>query len=335
MADGTERSDVTLPDSELVIALAETKVWAMRPELVAGLSRVDRHLSTPRALHTWAGMFDSRGEARSSDGNGRPPTTGGGVAVVGLHGVITPRPSLLMALFGGGSGGLSEFTSDLVQAAANPEARSIVLDIDSPGGLVDQVPETAALIRQVREHSGKPIVAVANTQACSAAYWLASQANEVAVTPSGDLGSIGVYSLHRDLSEAFAQAGVKHTLIHAGKYKIEGNPYEPLDPDALAAEQAIVDDYYGMFIDDVATGRGVDREDVASGYGEGRSLTAKRAVKAGLADRTATLGDTINRLSTGRARVKRQPEPAADEPSASPYTKNERLRLLDALVASR
>ena len=312
-------------DGELLIALAETKVWAIRPELLAGIARLAAH---PMLR---AGLFDDDDEPARSG----PMIAGGGVAVVGLHGVITPRKSLLMALFGGGSGGLLDFLSDLNAAAKDPEAKSIVLDIDSPGGLVDLVPEAAATVRQIRESSGKPIVAVANTQASSAAYWLASQANEIAVTPSGELGSIGVYSLHRDMSEAFAQRGVKHTLISAGKYKVEGNPYEPLSDEALAAEQASVDDYYGMFVGDVAAGRGVEVSDVTDGYGEGRSLTAKRAVKAGLADRTATLGETIARLSSGRARVKRTGDPAATDEPTSSYTKDERLRLLDALVVGR
>ena len=323
-----------LVDAELVIALAETKVWAMRPELVAGLSRMDRRLGRDRDGEF--AMFDDA-RASSSDSNGSAARQRR--RCVGLHGVITPRPSLLMMLFGGGSGGLSAFVSDLRAAAADPDVSSIVLDIDSPGGLVDQVPETAAMVRQIRDKSGKPLVAVANTQASSAAYWLASQANEVAVTPSGELGSIGVYSLHRDFSDAFAQRGIKHTLISAGKYKVEGNPYEPLSDEALAAEQSVVDDYYSMFTADVAAGRGVDVADVTDGYGEGRSLTAKRAVKAGLADRTATLQETVARMSSGRARVRRTPEPAAIADSngnpTSSYTKEQRLRLVDALVATR
>ena len=91
--------------------------------------------------------------------------------------------------------------------------------------MVDQIPETAAQTRAARAQ--KPIVAVANTQADSAAYWLASQADEIVVTPSGEVGSIGVYQMHRGLSEAHAMRGIAPTLVSAGKYKVEGNPYEP------------------------------------------------------------------------------------------------------------
>ena len=313
-----------LLDSEFVVALAETKIWAMRPELVAGLARIERNLTTPHLV----GLFDDDDEDED------PPAAAPGVAVVSLRGAISPRSSFLMALFGGGSGSLAQFVTDLSGAAADDEVKSIIIDIDSPGGIVDQVPETAAKMREIREASGKPIVAIANTMACSAAYWLASQADEVVVTPSGELGSIGVYSLHRDVSVAAEQAGIKHTLIHAGKYKVEGNPYEPLSDEALSAEQDVVDDYYGMFISDVATGRGVKAKDVREGYGEGRSLTAERAVKAGLADRVATLPDTVSRLASGRPRLRRAALAAVDQPAAQSYTRDERLRLLDALVAS-
>jgi ClpP class serine protease len=148
------------------------------------------------------------------------------------------------------------------------------------------------------------MVAVANTQASSAAYWLGSQAHEVVVSPSGEIGSIGVYQVHRDASKAFEGAGIRHTLVKAGKFKTEGNPYEPLGDEARDAAQQAVNDYYGMFVSDVARGRGVAAEDVTDGYGEGRQLTAKRAVKAGLADRVATLGQTVSRLASGRASVK-------------------------------
>ena len=215
------------------------------------------------------------------------------------------------------------------------------MDVDSPGGLIDLVPESAAEIRQLRETGGKPIVAVANTQMASAAYWLASQAHEVVVSgvpgggSSGEAGSVGVYTLHRDMSGMAEQMGIKHTLISAGKYKVDGNPFEPLDDDALVFEQSVVDRYYKMFANDVAAGRGVEvsASEVSEGlaFGGGRVYDAERAVKAGLADKAATLSDTVARLSKGRAR-----ERVLGADNAPPtYTKEQRLSLVDALVATR
>ena len=204
----------------------------------------------------------------------------------------------------------------------------MVLDVDSPGGLVDMVPETAAAMREIRDASDKPMVAVANPLAASAAYWLASQAHEVVVTPSGEAGSIGVYQIHREGSKMFDRVGIKHTLVSAGKYKGEGNPYEALGDEGLASIQQGVNDFYSMFTADVAKGRGVSQQEVTDGMGEGRTLTAKRAKGAGLVDRVATLNETISRLGSGRAKVARlEPREAAE------WTPEQRLRLLDTLAS--
>jgi ClpP class serine protease len=113
-------------------------------------------------------------------------TVAGAVAVIPLRGVITPRPSLFAMLFGFGGGGLQGFREDFRAALDDDDVGSILIDVDSPGGLVDLIPETAAEIRGGRGR--KPIVAIANTRAASAAYWLGSQADELVVTPSGEVG---------------------------------------------------------------------------------------------------------------------------------------------------
>src|SRR5581483_8663120 len=115
---------------------------------------------------------------------------------------------------------------------------------------------------------------VANTQIGSAAYWLASQAHEIVASPSSEVGSVGVYQLHRDVSKAMDAAGVKHTLVSAGKYKVEGNPYEPLAGEARDAVQQVVDDYYGMFVKAVADGRGNEPPPTdGTAFGGGRMFT--------------------------------------------------------------
>jgi signal peptide peptidase SppA len=227
--------------------------------------------------------------------------SGGKVAVIPLAGVITPRASGLDQLFGMGGGNLASFRANLSKAAHDPDVDEIVLDVDSPGGLVDQVPETAAMIREVS--ASKPVTAVANTQAASAAYWLASQANEVVLSPSGEAGSIGVYMAHTDTSEWHARRGLHVSLVSAGKYKTEGNMYEPLDDEGREAFQDRVNNVYGMFVNDVAEGRRVDASEVRSGYGEGRLLSGEAAVHAGLVDRIDSLDGVINGIVTGQSNV--------------------------------
>ena len=103
----------------------------------------------------------------------------------------------------------------------------------------------AAEIYEARNR--KPIIAVVNSMACSAAYWLASAAGDLVCTPSGQAGSIGVYMIHQDVSKALDKEGIKVSLIKAGRYKTEGNSTEPLGAEARAAFQSQVDDVYTQF----------------------------------------------------------------------------------------
>jgi signal peptide peptidase SppA len=188
---------------------------------------------------------------------------------------------------------VTDFMQSFMAAVADPDVGAIVLDVDSPGGSVDLIPESAARIRAAR--GTKPILAVSDTMMASAAYYLGSQADEVYVTPSGLIGSIGVYATHYDQSGLNEKAGVKPTLVSAGKYKTELNPNEPPSEEGIAHLQSIVDDAYQQFTLDVSKGRGVAVADVRGGFGEGRVLPAKAGVREGLADGVKTREETIAR----------------------------------------
>ncbi|MCL4848737.1 MAG: S49 family peptidase [Acidobacteria bacterium] len=232
--------------------------------------------------------------ARTADGPGRGELqVRDGVAILPVYGVLAPRLNLVEEISGGTSTGA--LTGQLRQALAEPSIHAIVLDVDSPGGSVFGIDELATEIHGARGQ--KPIVAVARHQAASAAYWLASQADEVVVSPSGMVGSIGVFVEHWDESAMDAELGLKVTLVSAGKYKTEANPYEPLNDEARAALQATVDGYYALFTRAVARGRGVPVDAVRSGFGEGRMVMAQAALKAQMVDRVETLDATIRRMA--------------------------------------
>ncbi|MCZ4351540.1 S49 family peptidase [Roseovarius aestuarii] len=225
------------------------------------------------------------------------------IRVVRLHGSIMPRGNMMSDMSGAVS--LERFQAAFRQAAEDSSTSAIVIDIDSPGGNVSLVPETVALIRSYRS-ADRPIVAMANTMAASAAYWIAMAADELVVTPSGQVGSIGVYMMHQEMSTRLAEEGVKVTFAKHGPRKTEGNPYEPLDEAALRAMEEDGRQYYDMFVNDVAKGRGVPasvvRADPEAGekhFGGGRCYSAAVAVKLGMADRVATMEETLARLSKG------------------------------------
>jgi signal peptide peptidase SppA len=277
-----------------VVRLVSETPWALLPSTLASVLEM---VSLRAAGHEFT---EEEIQARIGAGPSRKGATmAGTVAVLPLYGVITPRADLMTDMSGGTS--VQRFSDVFAAAVADQSVSAIVLDVDSPGGSTDMIAELAAEVRAAR--GSKPIVAVANTLAASAAYWIAAQADEIVVTPSGKVGSIGVLAAHDDISGLQAQAGVKTTLVTAGKFKAEGNPFEPLSEEALASIQGRVDEMYSMFVADVAKGRGVPRDTVRESYGQGRVLLAKPAFEAGMVDRIDTLQATVDRV--GRA-AKRQ-----------------------------
>lgn len=222
----------------------------------------------------------------------------GAVAVVSLRGVISPRIEAMDNLSGGGGTSAERFRNLFGQAVNDPGVSSIVLDIDSPGGNVQGVPEAFSQIMAAR--GTKPIVAVANNNALSAAFWIASAADEIVVTPSGDVGSIGVRTMHEDMSAKLANEGVKRTIISAGRFKAEGSETEELSSEAAQFLQQRVDTIFDKFTKDVAKGREVSVKTVRSEFGEGRVVDARRALSTGMVDRIGSLDAEIQRLSKGR-----------------------------------
>ena len=220
----------------------------------------------------------------------------GAVAVVPVSGPLMSKDSFLARVFGLAS---SDRLSRTVTAlAADPSVGVIVLDMDCPGGTVSGVQECAAAIAAVRGR--KKVVAISNHMMASAAYWLGSSADEVIASPSSLTGSIGVISTHFNMAGALEQAGVEVSILTAGKYKGEGNQYQPLDDEARSAMQALIDGFYNDFTQGVAKNRDVSVSDVKNGFGQGRVLMAKDAKAAGLVDRIESFDELIARLSTSK-----------------------------------
>lgn len=253
--------------------------------------------------------YAQRGEAfTAAVRQPQPASNRGAIAVIPIHGMIEHRSSFLLDVFGGTS--IEDIRSSLRAAVADPQVSSIVLDIDSPGGGVAGVTELAAEIRAAR--SSKRIVAVANTTAASAAYWLAAQADHVLVTPSGQVGSIGIFAIHAEMSKALEAEGVTVSIIKAGERKTDGNEYEPLSDAARAEMQSRADTYHASFLSDIAKGRRVPPATVAT-YGDGSVFLAGAALKAGLVDGIGTIDDALRLASRPPAAQRaegEEPDPA-------------------------
>lgn len=283
--------------------------WAVQPDrlpfICAALVSASRGTAEPPATMCAArtGAVTSATRRRQGDSSA--------IAVLPFYGVAVQRADALGEAIGLLS--LARFTQAFRAALADDAVSAILIDVDSPGGSVYGVAELADEIYRARAR--KPIAAIANSLAASGAYWVASAARDFYVTPGGEVGSIGVVTAHQDVSKALGKAGIETTLIAAGKYKTEGNPFEPLSPNARQHAQSRVDDYHRMFVGAVAKHRGVTESAVRTGFGQGRLLDAQRAKREGMVDDVATIDEVVRKLAL---RVDRSSTKPVRMPVASP-----------------
>ena len=171
-------------------------------------------------------------------------------------------------------------TSAAIDAASNdPEVSELVFVVDSPGGTVAGV---QSLADQIRDTS-KPTSAIVSDMAASAAYWLASQADTIEANATAQIGSIGVYSVLVDSSEAHTEAGIRVHVVRSGDHKGSGVPGSAITPEELAEEQRMIDQLAGMFTQSVAEGRSLTPEAVAQ-IATGQVWLAHDAQRLGLID---------------------------------------------------
>lgn len=257
--------------------LAHGDIWAMVPDRFRML------------------LAAAPAEQEAATRQARLPKASGAVAILPVYGVITQR--------GGWFGGTSadELGGAFMAAVNDPHVKGVVFDIDSPGGSVYGIEELSNRIFGAR--GAKPVVAVANSMAASAADWIGSQADHFVVAPGGDVGSIGVFSVHEDLSKLEEQMGVRTTLIAAdgSPFKVEGNPFEALSADGKEEMKRRVNSYFGTFIAHRARGSGVSETKAIKDFGQGRLVGAKAALEVGMVSRVGSLSKTLRDMGAGRS----------------------------------
>jgi signal peptide peptidase SppA len=253
-------------------------------------------------------------------------TVSNGVAIINVLGSLVNRGAWL-----GAASGMTSYEGlafQIEDAGRNPKVKSIILDIDSPGGEAVGAFEIADKVRSVAK--SKNVTAVVNGMAASAAYAIASAASTIVSTGSGVSGSIGVVLMHADYSGHLQQKGIRPTLIHAGAHKVDGHPYEPL-PDSVRADlQAEVDQFYSLFVSGVAKGRKGRMTEKAVRGTEARTYIGEAALEAGLVDAIGSF-DTVLADLTKSGTVRINPKPKGTKMTdETTYTQAQ----LDAAVAS-
>jgi signal peptide peptidase SppA len=219
-----------------------------------------------------------------------------GIAVIPVVGTLVRRTVGLEAQSGLTSYGL--IAERLDAALSDNAVKGILLDIDSPGGEAGGVFDLADKIFTTRKV--KPIWAVANDEAFSAAYAIAAAADKIYLSRTGGVGSVGVIAVHLDQSMAEADAGLKYTAVFAGEHKNDLSPHEPLSDPARAQLQAEVDRVYALFTESVARMRGLDLAAVKAT--EAALYFGEQSLAVGLADRIGTMGDALSDLTKKIAR---------------------------------
>ncbi len=230
-------------------------------------------------------------------GDRKPYAVRDGVAVIDISGPLMKSPSLIDEWLGGATG-YGQISTEVADAATDEAISAIVLLIDSPGGEVSGSFETAADIEAATQL--KPVYAVADELAASAAYLLASSADKIYVAgKTGEVGAIGIIARHFDYSKMLAKAGIDVTTVFAGDRKNDFSPYEPLSKEALARLDAEVQRLYSEFVDWVADHRGIKTSAVRAT--EAGLFAAADAIKRGLADEIGTVRDALSALKSSAA----------------------------------
>jgi capsid assembly protease len=236
--------------------------------------------------------LEARAPVRKSGGGDGYTKIGGGVAVVHAVGSLVTRGSSLDAASGLVS--YDVLAGGVRAADADPEVTSIVLDFHSPGGSAAGAIECADIVHAVAQK--RPVVALANSLMCSAAYLVAAAASKIVVTKTATVGSVGVVLLHVDRSRQIEGKGLTPTFIFSGKHKVDGNELQPLSAAVKSDLQAEVDLFYGMMTDSIAAHRPrLTRAAIRAT--EARTYLGADAVTAGLADEIGSMDSVTGELA--------------------------------------
>jgi signal peptide peptidase SppA len=249
-------------------------------------------LITSEAMHSMAAQamafFDARLTLPEPSSNPLLSVEDG-VGIIRIHGPLMRDPDLISSLLFGATD-MNQVAEAIQEAVARDEVKSILLDIDSPGGTVNGTPELAQAVADAAKL--KSIHAFSAGQMCSAAYWIASQCDAVYATPSARVGSIGVMLPFIDSAEKFRSQGLKVEVFAAGKFKGMGTPGVSLSEEQRALIQSDIEEVAADFKTAVlARGRKIPDEAM-----EGQSFSARKAQRFNLAGTVKSRDEVIARL---------------------------------------
>ena len=258
--------------------------WAILPAKLSEIMAVLQAKNNDFILE----MTEQGKQSKAQDSN---YTVDDGIAMITINGTLSKRMGLIQALSGGTS--YSNIQSQIKRAEDDPAVKGIFLDIDSPGGAVSEMFNTADAIFGLR--GTKPSLAFANGLMASAAYIIGSGADcVVASDRSAELFNLGVIAVHFDESKKYEKEGVKPTVFSAGKYKASGNPYKPLNDKDTIHLQSKLDYMHTLAIDTVSKHRNMAADDLINLGAD--IFIGEQAISAGIADEILTREQAMQKL---------------------------------------
>ncbi|MGO3492879.1 MAG: S49 family peptidase [Hafnia alvei] len=227
----------------------------------------------------------------SSIGTDRGYDVQQGIAQLSVSGTLVSKAGSLRPY--SGMTGYNGLITRIEMAIADPDVKGILLDMDTPGGMVAGAFDAADMIARFREH--KPIWALANDMHCSAGQLIASACSHRLITQTARVGSIGVIMAHSNYAGQLEQAGIEITLIYSGNHKVDGNPYQKL-PDAVREDfQRRIDATRLQFAQKVSEHSGLSLQAVMKT--EAQVFTGQEAIDVGLSDALVINADALNLMA--------------------------------------
>lgn len=218
----------------------------------------------------------------------------GNVAIVPVEGSLVHKGAWIES--DSGETSYQGLQTQALRAARDPMIKGVVFEIDSYGGELSGAFETSDMIFGLSQV--KPTIAILSDEAYSAGYLMAAACRQIVVPEQGGCGSIGIVTLHADMSKALEAAGLKITILTSGEHKADANPFEPLPEDVAAAIRAELDDARRTFAARVAAYRGSRLTFDEAMATEAQIYVGAEAVKTGLADATGHPSDAFQAFVT-------------------------------------
>lgn len=267
-----------------ISAALDGTVWAVAPDKLRAMAAVIDGIS----------LDNTKPVAQDQEWDNvhqQPVRVIGGVAVVPVDGVMMRRANMFMSYSGGTS--TDVLSAELRKQADDPNITGILLHINSPGGTVDGIDAVTRSVEYAA--SKKPVYSLADSAALSGGMWLGVTADKFFATPDALLGSIGVIATRYDFSEMMENEGVREHIFRAGQYKALGQQSEPLSEDEVTEEDRILNNYYSLFVNHVATHRGISNESVIDT--QARVYGAQEALSLNLIDAVKTFDEALSAIN--------------------------------------